>query len=361
MAIELSAHRWRLCFGDGHRRRDRTIEASDLAALEAEMARAKAKFGLPASAVVVSCYEAGREGFWLHRWLCSQRVSNVVVDSASIEVDRRRRRAKSDHIDARALEGLLERAVGGERRALRVVRVPSVAAEDERRLLREREYLVAERGRHSARMKSLLHAHGIRVADHREWRARLEELTSPAGYRLGPRLRAELRREYARYRLVCEQIAELEAELAAMVNSEADSPVIGLVRQLQALRGVGLVSSWTLVLELFGWRVFANRRELGALSGLRPTPYQSGDSAREQGISKAGNRRVRRVMLELAWGWLRHQPTSALTLWFQRRFGAGGKRLRRVGIVALARKLLVALWRYLHDGEIPEGTVLTAA
>lgn len=359
MALELSLARWKLAFSEGQRRRERTIEAGDLAALELEIARAKTRFGLADSAPVVSCYEAGRDGFWLHRALQALGVTNLVVDSASIQVNRRRRRAKTDRVDVRALLDQLVRYVGGDRRALSVVRVPSPEQEDARRLLRERERLVRERGAHSARMKALLVAQGIRVKGHGEWLAVVEQLDSPGGYRLGPRLCAELRREYARYRLVDEQIAALEAEMAQALAAPSGA-VAERVGRLMQLRGVGPVSGWTLVLELFGWRRFANRRELAALVGLTPTPYASGENAREQGISKAGNRRVRALLVELAWQWLRHQPGSALARWYQGRFARGGKRLRRVGIVALARKLLIALWHYLEHGLVPEGAQLKA-
>lgn len=359
MALELSQARWKLAFGDGQRRRERTIEAGDLMALEWEVARAKERFRLAGSAPVVSCYEAGRDGFWIHRALQGLGITNLVVDSASIEVNRRRRRAKTDRVDVRALLGQLMRYLGGERRALSVVRVPTPEQEDARRLLRERERLIRERGAHSARMKSLLVAHGIRVSGHREWTAVVEQLRSPAGYRLGPRLCAELRREYARYCLVDEQLAALEAEMAQALAAPRGS-VAEQVGRLMQLRGLGPIGSWTLVLELFGWRRFDNRRQLAGLVGLTPTPYTSGESEREQGISKAGNRRVRALLVELAWQWLRHQPGSALARWYQRRFAHGGKRLRRIGIVAFARKLLIALWHYLEHGLLPEGAQLKA-
>jgi transposase len=359
MAVELSLARWKLAFSEGERRRERTIEAGDLAALELEVGRAKGRFGLEESAAVVSCYEAGRDGFWLHRALQELGITNLVVDSASIEVNRRRRRAKTDRVDVRALLGQLMRYLGGERRALSVVRVPTPEQEDARRLLRERERLIRERGAHSARMKALLVAHGIRVRSHGEWIAVVERLHTPGGYRLGPRLCAELRREYARYCLVDEQLTALEAQMQQYLDSPT-GPVPEQVKRLMQLRGVGPVSGWTLVLELFGWRHFANRRQLAALVGLTPTPYASGESEREQGISKAGNRRVRALLVELAWQWLRHQPHSALSRWYQRRFAHGGKRLRRIGIVALARKLLIALWHYLEHALVPEGAQLKA-
>jgi len=233
-----------------------------------------------------------------------------------------------------------------------------VAEEDDRRLTRERERLLKERGAHSARIKSLLVAHGIRLA-------RLSELprllptakAAVTGYALPADLKAELEREYERYDLVDRQVKTLE-QLQRARAENADSAVMDMIQQMRSLKGVGWQSSWVLIMEFFSWRQFKNGKQVGACAGLTPTPYDSGDSTREQGISKAGNKRIRKLMVELAWLWLRYQPHSALTQWFEQRFGSGGKRMRRIGIVALARKLLVALWRYLEHGVLPEGAVL---
>jgi transposase len=254
---------------------------------------------------------------------------------------------------------LLQRYWQGERGMLSVVRVPTVEAEDNRRLHRERERLLTERGAHSARIKSLLVAHGIRLRLNGDFLVQLEAARGGLGYALGPDLKAELIREYARYRLVDEQIRGLEQEQKARAEAGVDE-AMAQVKGLMQLKGVGWQSSWLLVMEFFAWRAFQNQRQVGACAGLTPTPYSSGDSEREQGISKAGNRRVRTLMIELSWLWLRYQPGSALSRWFQRRFAGGGKRMRRIGIVALARKLLIALWRYVTDGVIPEGAVLKA-
>jgi transposase len=240
-----------------------------------------------------------------------------------------------------------------------MVRVPTPAEEDQRRLHRERERLIKERGSHSARIQSLLVAHGIRLKLGTDFLVQLEGARDGLGSAPGADLKAELVREYARYRLVDEQIRGLEQEQKARAEAglgEAMRQVNGLMR----LKGVGWQSSWVLVMEFFAWRAFRNPRQVGACAGLTPTPYSSGDREREQGISKAGNRRVRTLMIELGWLWLRYQPGSALSQWFQRRFAGGGKRMRRIGIVALARKLLIALWRYVTDGVIPEGAVLKA-
>lgn len=306
-----------------------------------------------------SCYEAGRDGFHLHRFLESQGVKNLVVDSSSIEVNRRARRAKTDRVDGMKL---LELVLGywreGEKK-LRVVRVPSVQEEDQRRLHRERDRLGKECTGHRNRMLGLLMLHGVRVkrVGGRGWGEWLEALGLPG------ELKAELKRESERLALAQVQLKALEKTREKRLSAAQPQreQVLEQVRQLMKLCALGVNSAWVLVMEFFGWRRFKNRRELGGLSGLAPTPYSSGSMEREQGISKAGNRRVRAMLIELAWMWLRHQPGSALSQWFAKRFGVGGSRTRRIGIVALARKLLVALWRYLEHGELPAGARLKAA
>jgi transposase len=359
MALELSNSKWKLAFSAGDRIRKKSIDAGDLAALDSEIGKAKQRFRLGEDCRVVSVYEAGRDGFWIHRALDGRGIESLVVDSASIEVNRKQRRAKTDNVDVEALIRQLMRFAGGEKRALSVVRVPTVEAEDQRRLHRERERVLKERGAHSARIKSLLIAQGIRRKVTPELLEELEELKSPAGYPLGEDLKAEIRREYERYRLADEQIRGLERTQRERLEADP-SGALQQVASLLQLRGVGWVSSWVLVMEFFAWRGFRNRKQLAACAGLTPTPYSSGDMERDQGISKAGNRRIRTLLVELSWLWLRYQPNSALTLWFQKRFAGGGKRMRRIGIVAMARKLLVALWRYVEHGEIPQGAVLSA-
>jgi len=359
MALELSNKKWRLGFSNAVKTREVTIEAGDLGVLGKQIALAREKLKLAADCRVVSCYEAGRDGFWLHRYLVGEGIENRVVDSASIEVNRRQRRTKTDSVDVQSLLRLLLRYIGGDRKAMSVIRVPTIEEEDLRRLHRERERLVKERGAHSARIKSLMVAHGVRIEMSADFLNRLERFESAAGYALGEDLKGEIRREFERYALLVKQIDVLESQQrqrAAQVNDG----VLGEVNRLMLLKSVGWQTSWVLVMEFFGWREFRNRRELGACAGLTPTPYSSGESEREQGISKAGNRRVRRLMVELGWAWLRYQPDSALSQWYVERYGHGGKRMRRIGIVALARKLLIALWRYLKDGVIPDGAVLKA-
>jgi transposase len=322
-----------------------------------EIARAKDRLGLPARAAVVSCYEAGREGFWLHRFLQGHGITNHVVDSSAIEVNRRRRRAKSDGLDVRKLLSMLIRYVYGERQVWQVVKVPSVEAEDHRHLHRDLETLKQERASTMTRIQGLLSSQGIRVTSLTKLPEQLEALRLWDGSPILPGLRRRVLRVYAQYTFLSEQIAEVEAERRAQLQTSSEAS-IDKVRQLMLLKGIGINGAWLLVMAFFGWRACKNRREVGGLAGFTPTPYQSGESAREQGITKAGNRHVRWMTTELAWSWLRFQPDSALSCWFRQRFGSGGKRLRRIGIVAVARKLLIALWRFLETGVIPAGAVL---
>ena len=359
LAFELGNAEWKLGFttGLGQKPRLRTVKARELGALQDEIRLAKRRFGLPETTMVKSCYEAGRDGFWLHRYLVSQGVENLVVDSASIEVNRRARRAKTDRLDVGKLGTMLIRYHHGEKTVWSVVHVPSVEAEDQRHLHRQLLTFKADRTRHINRIKGLLASQGVVLPVASDFLERVEGVRLWDGSPLPPGLRARLEREYARYQAIDQQVREMEAERREKIrHSEQASDV--MVRQLLKLRGIGENSAWLVVKEFFAWRNFHNRREVGSLAGLTPTPYQSGEESRERGISKAGNRPVRAMMIEIAWGWLRYQPESELSLWYQERFGQGSKRMRKVGIVALARKLLIALWRYLETGEIPAGAQL---
>jgi transposase len=362
MAFELSEKTWKLGFttGPGQQPRERTVAARHQARLLQEIAQAKRRFGLPDTAPVVSCYEAGRDGFWLHRFLQAQGVTNSVVDSSSIEVNRRKRRAKSDAMDVRKLVSMLMRYHQGEREVWRVVHVPSVDAEDQRHLHRDLETLKQERASTTTRIKGLLSSQGVKLTSLTKLPEQLDALRLWDGTPIPSGLRRRVLRVYAHHQFLSEQIAALEAERRAVLQRSQDAS-IEKVRQLMHLRGIGINGSWMLVMEFFAWREFKNRREVGGLAGLTPTPYQSGESAREQGITKSGNRHVRWMTTELAWSWVRYQPESALSCWFRERFGGGGKRLRRIGIVAVARKLLIALWRFLETGALPEGAVLKEA
>ncbi|MGF6696949.1 transposase [Paraburkholderia sp. MM5496-R1] len=303
---------------------------------------------------VHSCYEAGRDGWWLHRWLTGQGIDNLVVDAASIEVNRRAKRAKTDRLDGDKLLALLRRHYAGER-VWSVLREPTPEQEDARRTHRELTRLSQERIAHMNRIRSLLVLHNLRpqaIIGGRDW----AHWWTNHRDQVPPMLCGEIERESARLALVKQQIRILEAARRQEL-AEGKHP---LATQLARLRAIGPKGAWVLVKEVFGWRRFANRREVAGCLGLTPTPYDSGDSQIEQGISKAGNRRARTILVEQAWRWLRLQPDSLLTQWFNRRFAGNGKRMRRVGIVALARRLAIALWRYLEHGEIPAGASLSS-
>ena len=358
MAMELSNSKWKLGFGNGAKIRRKTIDARDRQRCLEEVKVAKVKLKLPADAKVVCCFEAGRDGHWIHRWLESEGFEVLEIDSSSIETARGRKHVKTDRIDVEKLLDLLIRYhCFGLRKAFRVVRVPSTAAEAGQRLHREDEYLLKQRTRIGNRIKGLLVAQGVvEVTLKGNFASYLDRIRQWNGEGLSAELQAELKRLHAQYVIFDSQLKELCKAYAAELS--ADTAVAKTRRALESLKSMGPKSSRVLSAEVFSWRTFANTKEAGAFSGLTPTPSQSGDKNTEQGISKAGNRRVRRIMIELAWLWLRWQPNSELSQWFTRRFAHGSKRMRRIGIVALARKLFVALWRYTEHGVIPTGAVL---
>jgi transposase len=361
IAFELSNKKWKLGFtiGLGQKPRERSVDAGDLLALKEKICLAKKRFGLPEDARALSCYEAGRDGFWIHRFLIAQDIENLVVDAASIEVPRRARRAKTDRMDVGKLLTMLIRYDCGEKKVWSVVNVPPAEAEDKRHLHRELSTLKVDRTRHINRIKGLLVGQGVRLAVNGNFLNDLQSACLWDGSPLPGGLRARVEQEYASLQFVQQQIKTLQSERKQLIRTSSD-PCVEKVRRLMHLKGIGENSAWLFVMEFFGWRDFRNRRQVGALTGLTPTPYQSGDESREQGISKAGNRPIRAMAVEIAWGWLRHQPQSGLSRWFQERFGHGSKRMRKIGIVALARKLMIALWRYLEYGEIPAGAQLKA-
>ena len=340
--------------GAGQAPRLRTIPARSTRLVLSEIEKAKLRFDLPANAPVLSCYEAGRDGFWIHRSLTHAGIQNTVVDSASIEVSRRKRRAKSDRLDAVKLLSMLIRWHTGEKDVWKVVHVPTVADEDGRQLHRELIELKSERTELANRIKGLLAGLGLSIVVCDELPDRLEKLRQWDEAELPAALKARILREFERWQLVGRQINDLESQRAREIRTD-QSPQGEQTRRLMSLKGIGANGAWLLVREFFGWRQIRNRRQLASLAGLAPTPYDSGNSRHEQGISKAGNRLVRWMMVQLAWGWLHHQPNSELSKWYQRRFGEGKSRVRKLGIVALARKLLIALWKYVETGEIPAG------
>lgn len=358
MAMELSAAKWNLAFSAGGQRiREKSIRAGEGGKLFQEIQAAKERFGLAADAKVISCYEAGRDGFWIDRLLSQLGVENVVVDAASMKVDRRARRAKTDKIDARRLLADLIRHHRGEKDAWKVVRVPSEEQEDKRRLHRDLERLRKEKTQHRARVLSLLATQGVRPGNLKLFLVELDAARIWDGKSLPPALKAEIERERDRLRLVEEQIRAIMKEQRDQLK-QPNSPELAMVKVLTRLRGIGVDSAWILVMEFFGWREFNNRAEVGGAAGLGGTPYNSGATDREQGISKAGNPRIRTRMVELSWLWIRFQPHSELSQWFMRRFAGGGSRLRRKGIVAVARRLLIALWHLVEHGAVPRGAVI---
>jgi transposase len=337
----------------------RTISAGDLVALEKEIVIAKMRFGLPTDARVQSCYEAGRDGFWLHRWLIARGMENVIVESSSIEVNRRARRAKTDRLDVGKLLVLLLRWLGGERKVWSVVHVPTPEAEAQRQLTREIETVREDRKRVRNRIQGVLATQGVRLPLAGDFFEELATARTGDDRPLPRAFRTRLEHEWAHLEAIEARLAALTAARDVFIATGTDR-VATVARQLCTLRAVAETSAAVFSAELFGTRTFRNGRQLGALLGLVPVPYRSDQAVRDQGISKAGRAELRRMWLQIAWGWLRWQPHSALSQWFQRRFGAAGGRSKRIGIVAVARKLAIALWRYVEHGVIPEGATLKA-
>lgn len=364
VSMELSKSTWlvtSLSPGAGERMSKHTVRAGDVAGLMARFAelRAKAVVRTGRDFGIIVIQEAGLDGFWIHRVLEREGIESHVVDPASIATSRRRRRAKTDKIDGEALVRALLAYKRGEPRVCAMVRVPSVEDEDRRRINRERKVLITERTRHINRIKGLLFGQGITGYEpiRRDRRERLEELRTGDGRPITGHLRTQIDRELDRFELLLGQIKAVEAERNDLIESQAcDTPVAMLID----LKGIGPEFATILYSEgLF--RHFDNRRQVAAYAGLAPTPWQSGSIRHEQGVSKAGNVRLRTTMVELAWLWLRNQPSSTLARWFHERVERNGGRLRKPMIVALARKLLVALWKYVTAGVVIEGAVMKTA
>jgi len=362
VAFELSKAKWKLgVVLPGSEKTSRyTIDGGDLVALSARLSAARAKaerLGKPVR--VLACYEAGLDAHWLHRWLTQQGVVSYEVDPSSIEVNRRARRAKTDRIDLEKMIRSFLAYLRGEPRVCSMLHVPTAEEEDRKRQTRERERLLKERTAHTNRIKGVLHGQGIRDAMPLKpgFIAALSEARTGDGRPLPAWLKAEIVREHERLCLVNRQLAELEAASKAELQAAAPGSAPAKILHLAALKGIGLIGARGLVNEVF-YRCFDNRRQVGSYFGLAGTPYDSGESRREQGIGKSGNHRARELAIELAWLWTRHQPDSALTHWFRQRVRDIKGRIRRITIVALARKLMVALWRYLETGVVPTGAVL---
>jgi transposase len=364
-SLELSKSRWLVTVSapGGEKLSKHAVSGGDGGALLDLLARLRTtverRAGLPVRVVVIQ--EAGLDGFWVHRLLEADGIESHVVDPASIAVDRRHRRAKTDAIDGEKLVRTLMAWARGERRVCSMVRPPSPEEEDRRRLTRERGTLLKERTRHTNRIRGLLAGQGVTDYDplRKDRLTRLDALRTGDGRPLPARLKAEIRREIERVELVASQVAAVERERDALVGTTSDDEPATAAAALARLKGIGTELGSLLWLEAL-FRHFDNRRQLAAYAGLAPSPWQSGGTEREQGISKAGNRRLRHAMVELAWFWLRHQPDSALSVWFRERVGQGRGRVRRIAIVALARKLLVALWRYATQGVVPRGAAFKA-
>jgi transposase len=358
VAFELGKREWKLAMtaGFGMAPWLRTVASGDLRAVERVLRDGRRRGGLPDGARVVSCYEAGRDGFWIHRALTALGIVNRVVDSASIEVSRRARRAKTDRLDALKLATMLVRVCCGERRVWSEVHVPTVADEAARQVSRERTALTQDQTRLVNQMRGWLATWGATWPSRRRgsWWTRVRDW---AGTALPVEVQTRLARAEARLTGLEAQIAELDAQQQAAVTAAAPTTAL---HQLVQLKGVATTSASVLLDEGLVWRAFRNRRQIGGLLGFAPTPYDSGESAHEQGISRAGNARLQAISIQLAWNWVRWQPQSALTQWYQAHFGKG-KRARRIGIVAVARKLMIALWRYVTAGVVPAGAILKAA
>jgi transposase len=358
VAFELGKKEWKLAMtsGFGVAPLVRTVGSSDWAGVDRAVSAARKRWGLGVSAVVVSCYEAGRDGFWIHRALRQRGIRNRVVDSSSIEVNRRARRMKTDRIDAIKLVQMLVRVCYGERRVWSEVRVPTTADEAARHISRERTALTQEQTRLTNQVRGWLATWGCAVPRHRTdaWWTTVRDWS---GGVLPAPLQARLARAETRLALLATQLRDVEAQQQAAVAAAAPRTA---VRRLVQLKGVATTSASVLLDEGLVWRAFQNRRQIGGLLGFAPAKYDSGESTHDQGISRAGNNRLQSVMVQVAWSWVHWQPHSALTGWYRDRFGRG-KRTRKVGIVALARKLLIALWRWATQGVLPAGAVLKHA
>ena len=364
-SLELSKSKWVVTINNpgSEKFSKHVVEGGDgadlIELLSRSMAKAEQRYGVQVKAIVIQ--EAGLDGFWIHRLLLANGIESHVVDAASIAVNRRHRRAKTDAIDGETLLRTLMAWARGERRVCSMVRAPSREDEDRRRLTRERGTLLKERIQHTNRVRGLLSGQGVQDYDplRRDRFEQLEALRTGDGRDLPPMLKEEIRRELDRIALVTTQLAVVERARDALIRMDAEernNPAALLLK----LKGLGPEFASLLWLESL-FRSFGNRRQVAAYGGLAPSPWQSGGVERDQGISKSGNRRLRKTMIELAWFWLRHQPDSALSRWFHARVGAAKGRIRRIAIVALARKLLVALWRYVTQGVVPEGAVFKAA
>jgi transposase len=364
IAIELSVSSWFVAvrLPGSEKSRLHRVEGGDTTALLALIRdlRSRAETKLRHAADVACCFEAGRDGFWLHRLLTAHGAIAYVLEPTSILVNRRARRAKTDRLDAEGMLRVLAAWLGGDRQVCSIVRVPTPEDEDAKRPHREREHLVQERQRLENRMEALLFTQGIRGRPSlRSWERDIAKLRTGDGRVLPCLMQAELNRLRRRLVLILELIHEMEAERAKALAAKGDDAMTRKIADLQRIRGIGANFSTVLAREVL-YRSFANRRQLASYVGIAPMPYQSGGMDRDRSISRAGNPRARTTLIQLAWLWLRYQPGSALSDWFRGRVGTLQGRTRRIAIVAMARKLLIALWRYVETGVLPDGVELRA-
>jgi transposase len=363
VAVELSQKVWLVTVHspDKDRMSHYKVDVGDVVGLLALVERVRERAGRKLGAVpdVKSCYEAGYDGYWLHRFLQANGIENYVFDPGSIAVEQRSRRAKTDRIDGEQLVRTLRSHCRGEPRVVRIVHVPSIEQEDARRATRERDRLVKEQTGHTNRIKALLRLVGMAVGNphRRDWLTWLARQRDWQGRPVPAQMLAEIEREHARLMLLREQLSKLEKSRAEVAPTPEVAETVRREQTLFRLRSLGPAFTGTFTYEVF-YKDFTNGRQVGSYVGLAPSPWRSGGTDREQGISKAGNPRARHKAIELAWLWVRHQPDSALTLWFHERTAKASKRVRRIAIVALARKLMVALWRFVTTGLVPTGAKL---
>jgi transposase len=367
VSMELSRSTWlmtSLSPGNGEKMSKHSVPAGDVAGLLTLFGKLREKCGARTGRhyPIVSIQEAGLDGFWIHRTLEKEGIESHVVDPASIATSRRRRKAKTDRIDGEALLRTLMAYKRGEPRVCAMVRAPSPNEEDRRRICRERKALIAERVAHVNRIKGLLFSQGITNYEplRKDRRQRVEELRTGDGRELPTHMKAQIRRELDRLELLLDQIKAVEEERDALIATHSALEKPSVVKLLLAIKGVG--AEFAAILWSEGlFRHFDNRRQVAAYAGLAPTPWQSGSIDREQGVSKSGNPRLRTTLIQMSWLWLRHQPSSALAQWFNERVQRNGGRMKKSTIVALARKLLVALWKYATSGVVIDGAIMKTA
>lgn len=361
IGFELSKNGWKLAFSDGDcdRIKSKRVSSYDFEGLDERIAWAKDYFELADAFEIVSVYEAGLDGFWIHHALGERGIQNIVVDPASIEVNQKKRRRKTDRLDAIRLVRHLVRYHAGDSRVWSVCQVPTLQDEDDRRIERELYRLKCEQTGHINRIKGLLSTRGIPFAKiDRKFLERIDQLVGKDGQKLRGQLKREIIRQYRRLERVWADVKAVEKDREALIEEREGEEKIEKVNTLEMLRGIGQDSAWLITMEMFGWRTFDNRGQVGAYAGLAPSPFNTGQSKRDQGICKSGNKWVRSRMVQLAWLWLQYQPKSELAQWFNTKYGESSRRSKRIGIVALARKLLVRLWKFVEYGEVPNGARL---